>query len=160
MSLDITDTLAPDSAQVNADDFAGRTAVVTVAGAEKIAGDRPLAVHLHEFPGRPLKPGKTVRRILAAAGARAAAGGAPAAVVQRGTERTAGPGAGITQRPERPRGLEVVAGTGQHPNAGKSIDEGLGHSGLPDAGFTGQQDYAASPGDRLAPHRVEGAEDL
>ena len=67
MSLDITDTLAPDSAQVNADDFEGRTAVVTVAGVEKIAGDRPLAVHLHEFPGRPLKPGKTVRRILAAA---------------------------------------------------------------------------------------------
>ena len=67
MSLDITDTLAPDSAQVNADDFAGRTAVVTVAGVEKIAGDRPLAVHLHEFPGRPLKPGKTVRRILASA---------------------------------------------------------------------------------------------
>ena len=67
MSLDITDTLAPNSAQVNADDFAGRIAVVTVAGVEKIAGDRPLAVHLHEFPGRPLKPGKTVRRILAAA---------------------------------------------------------------------------------------------
>ena len=38
MSLDITDTLAPDSAQVNADDFAGRTAVVTVAGVEKIVG--------------------------------------------------------------------------------------------------------------------------
>ena len=40
MSLDITDTLAPNSAQVNADDFAGRIAVVTVAGVEKIAFDR------------------------------------------------------------------------------------------------------------------------
>ena len=67
MTLDITDTLAPNSSQVNADDFVGRTAVVTVAGVEKIAGDQPLAVHLHEFPGRPWKPGKTVRRILAAA---------------------------------------------------------------------------------------------
>ena len=67
MSLDITDTLAPNSSQVNADDFVGRTAVVTVAGVEKIAGEQPLAVHLVEFPGRPWKPGKTVRRILAAA---------------------------------------------------------------------------------------------
>ena len=67
MSLDITDTLAPKSDQINADDFIGRTAVVTVAGVERIAGEQPLAVHLHEFPGRPWKPGKTVRRILAAA---------------------------------------------------------------------------------------------
>ena len=65
--LDITDTLAPRSDQLNSDDFAGRTAVVTVAGVEKIAGEQPLAVHLNEFPGRPLKPGKTVRRSLAAA---------------------------------------------------------------------------------------------
>lgn len=67
MTLDITETLAPSSSQINADDFIGRTAVVTVAGVEKIAGEQPLAVHLHEFPGRPWKPGKTVRRILAAA---------------------------------------------------------------------------------------------
>ena len=67
MSLDITDTLAPKSDQINADDFIGRTAVVTVAGVERITGEQPLAVHLHEFPGRPWKPGKTVRRILAAA---------------------------------------------------------------------------------------------
>ena len=67
MTLDITETLTPSSSQINADDFAGRTAVVTVAGVEKIAGEQPLAVHLHEFPGRPWKPGKTVRRILAAA---------------------------------------------------------------------------------------------
>ena len=32
MSLDITDTLAPSSNQINADDFIGRTVVVTVAG--------------------------------------------------------------------------------------------------------------------------------
>ena len=67
MSLDITDTLAPSSNQINADEFVGRHVVVTVAGVERIAGEQPLAVHLHEFPGRPLKPGKTVRRILAAA---------------------------------------------------------------------------------------------
>lgn len=67
MSLDITDTLAPKSDQINADDFIGRHAVVTVAGVEKVAGEQPLAVHLHEYPGRPMKPGKTVRRILAAA---------------------------------------------------------------------------------------------
>ena len=65
MSLDITDTLAPKSDQINADDFIGRTAVVTVAGVERIAGEQPLAVHLHEYPGRPWKPGKTVRRLLA-----------------------------------------------------------------------------------------------
>ena len=67
MTLDITETLAPSSNQINADDFTGRTAVVTVVGVEKIAGEQPLAVHLHEYPGRPWKPGKTVRRILAAA---------------------------------------------------------------------------------------------
>lgn len=65
--LDITETLAPRSDQLNSDDFVGRTAVVTVAGVEKIAGDQPLAVHLVEYPGRAFKPGKTVRRILAAA---------------------------------------------------------------------------------------------
>ena len=67
MSLDITDTLAPKSDQINADDFIGRTAVVTVAGVERIDGEKPIAVHLREYPGRPMKPGKTVLRILAAA---------------------------------------------------------------------------------------------
>ena len=67
MSLDITDTLAPKSDQINADDFIGRTAVVTVAGVERVADEKPIAIHLHEYPGRPMKPGKTVLRILAAA---------------------------------------------------------------------------------------------
>ena len=62
--LDITDTLAPRSDQLNSDDFIGRTAVVTVAGVERIVGEQLLAVHLHEFPGRLWKSGKTVRRIL------------------------------------------------------------------------------------------------
>lgn len=65
--LDITETLAAKSDQINADDFAGRPATVTVEGATRGTPEQPLNVHLREFPGRAFRPAKTVRRILAAA---------------------------------------------------------------------------------------------
>jgi len=63
--VDLTDTIVPKSDQLNADDLLSgpRTFTVTevrLTGAE----DQPVAVHLAEFPGRPFKPSKTVRRIL------------------------------------------------------------------------------------------------
>lgn len=65
--LDITDTLAPKSTQVNADDFATGAATVTVAEVRRGNAEQPVQVHLAEYPGRPFMPAKTVRRILAAA---------------------------------------------------------------------------------------------
>ena len=58
MSLDITDTLAPKSDQINADDVAGRSVVVTVAGVEKIAGEQPLTRSPARVPRSPLEAGE------------------------------------------------------------------------------------------------------
>jgi len=63
--VDLTDTIVPKSDQLNADDLLSgpRTFTVTevrLTGSE----DQPVDVHLAEFPGRPFKPSKTVRRVL------------------------------------------------------------------------------------------------
>ena len=65
--LDISDTLAPKSTQINADDFATGPATVTVLEVRRGTPEQPVHVHLDEYPGRPFMPSKTVRRILAAA---------------------------------------------------------------------------------------------
>lgn len=65
--MDITETLAPRSDQINADDFitGPRTFIV-----EKVTAgtpEQPVEIHLAGLPGRPFKPSKTVRRLLVAA---------------------------------------------------------------------------------------------
>lgn len=76
MNLDISDTLAPKSDQLNGDDLIGGPRTFTVTEVRRMSSDeQPFAIHLAEFPhGRPFKPSKTVRRLLVAAwGADAAA---------------------------------------------------------------------------------------
>jgi hypothetical protein len=65
--MDITDTLAPKSDQLNADDLIHpRTA--TVVEVRKGTPEQPVEIVLDAYgPGRPFKPSKTVRRVLAAA---------------------------------------------------------------------------------------------
>lgn len=65
--MDITDTLAPKSDQLNADDLIHpRTA--TVVEVRKGSVEQPVEIVLDAYgPGRPFKPSKTVRRVLAAA---------------------------------------------------------------------------------------------
>ncbi|NLA37069.1 MAG: hypothetical protein GX868_15485 [Actinobacteria bacterium] len=65
--MDISDTIAPKSDQLNADDLIAGTRTVTVDKVTPGTPEQPVEIHLLEFPGRPFKPSKTVRRILVAA---------------------------------------------------------------------------------------------
>lgn len=65
--MDISDTIAPRSDQLNADDLIAGDRTVTVEKVTPGTPDQPVEIHLVEFPGRPFKPSKTVRRILVAA---------------------------------------------------------------------------------------------
>lgn len=65
--LDITRTTEPRSDQQNFDDYIGGPKVVTVSEVKKGSADQPVEVHLVEFPGRPFKPSKSMRRVLVAA---------------------------------------------------------------------------------------------
>jgi hypothetical protein len=63
--MDISDTLAPDSDQLDAVDLLGGPLTFTVEKVSKTGGEQPISVHLVEFP-RVWRPGKSMRRVLAA----------------------------------------------------------------------------------------------
>lgn len=66
--MDLTETTAPKSDQQNFDDYAaGITRTVTVTEVKRGNAEQPAEVHLAEFPGRPYKPSKSMRRVLVAA---------------------------------------------------------------------------------------------
>lgn len=64
--MDITETTAPRSDQQNFDDYATASKTVTVEEVKKGTVEQPVEVHLVEFPGRPFKPSKSMRRVLVA----------------------------------------------------------------------------------------------
>jgi hypothetical protein len=64
--MDITETTRPKSDQLNHDDVVIAPLTVTVTEVRRGTDDQPIELHLAEFPGRPFKPSKTVRRILVA----------------------------------------------------------------------------------------------
>ena len=63
--MDISDTLAPNSDQLDAVDLIGNPRTFTIAKVSKGKDDQPVNVHLAEFP-RVWRPGKSMRRVLAA----------------------------------------------------------------------------------------------
>lgn len=64
---DISDTLAPKSDQLDAVDLLSGPRTFTVTRVDvKTSDEQPVNVHLDEFP-RPWRPGKSMRRVLAAA---------------------------------------------------------------------------------------------
>lgn len=63
--MDISRTLEPKSDQQNFDDYVTGPKTVTVTEAKVVGGEQPVELHLAEFPGRPYKPGKSMRRVLA-----------------------------------------------------------------------------------------------
>ena len=63
--MDISESLAANSAQQNYDEFLAGPKTVTVSEVKKGTAEQPVEVHLVEFPGKPFKPAKTVRRLLA-----------------------------------------------------------------------------------------------
>jgi hypothetical protein len=65
--LDITKTVEPRSDQLNYDDVATHDLTITVTDVKQGPPDQPVELHSVEFPGRPYKPGKSMRRVLIAA---------------------------------------------------------------------------------------------
>lgn len=65
--FDMTESIAPKSDQLNAEDLLTGPRTFTVAEVKRGTTEQPVDVHLVEFPGRPFKPSKTVRRIMVAA---------------------------------------------------------------------------------------------
>jgi len=65
--FDLTESIAPRSDQLNAEDMLTGPRTVTITEVRKGSVEQPVDIHLAEFPGRPFKPSKTVRRILVSA---------------------------------------------------------------------------------------------
>lgn len=67
--LDLTESIAPKSDQMNADDLMSGPRTFTIAEVRKSASlEQPVDVYLAEFPeGRPFKPSKSMRRVMVAA---------------------------------------------------------------------------------------------
>lgn len=62
--MDITNTTEPKSDQQNYDDYIAGPKTVTITEVKKGSSEQPVELHLAEFPGRPYKPGKSMRRVL------------------------------------------------------------------------------------------------
>ena len=62
--MDIDDTIAPKSDQLNAEDLIGGPRTYTIDHAVVTSGEQPVNIHLVESPGRPYRPSKTMRRVL------------------------------------------------------------------------------------------------
>lgn len=66
--MDMTQSIAPRSDQLNAEDLLSGAQSVTIVSVSKGSAEQPVNVVLDEFgPGRPFRPCKTVRRIMVAA---------------------------------------------------------------------------------------------
>lgn len=64
--MDITKTTEPKSDQQNYDDYMTSPRTVTISEVKAGSAEQPVEVHLVEFPGRPYKPSKSMRRVLVA----------------------------------------------------------------------------------------------
>lgn len=65
MSFDISDTLAPNSDQLDAVDLLGGPQTFTISEVARHNAEQPVQIKLAEFP-RPWRPGKSMRRVLVA----------------------------------------------------------------------------------------------
>jgi hypothetical protein len=65
--MDITKTVEPKSDQLNYDDVASHPLTITIVEVKGGPPDQPVHLHNAEYPGRPYKPGKSMRRVLIAA---------------------------------------------------------------------------------------------
>lgn len=63
----MTESIAPRSDQLNADDLMAGPRTFTIAEVKRGNTEQPIDVHLVEFPGRPFKPSKSMRRVMVAA---------------------------------------------------------------------------------------------
>jgi len=65
--MDLTESIAPKSDQLNADDLMAGPVTVTISEVVKGSPEQPVDVRLVEFPGRAYRPSKSMRRILVSA---------------------------------------------------------------------------------------------
>jgi hypothetical protein len=65
--MDLSLTTAPDSTQVNAEDFLAGPRTVTITGVRAGTAEQPVNIDLAEYPDRAYRPGKSMRRVLVAA---------------------------------------------------------------------------------------------
>lgn len=65
--MDLTNSIAPKSDQLNAEDLIAGPRTFTIAEVRAGSDEQPVNVHLVEFPGRAYRPSKTERRIMVAA---------------------------------------------------------------------------------------------
>lgn len=65
--MNLNETIAPDSTQLNAEDMLAGPITVTITGVEKGTPDQPVNILLAEFPDRAYRPCKSMRRVLVAA---------------------------------------------------------------------------------------------
>lgn len=65
--MDLTETIAPRSDQINADDLIPGPVTVTVT--EVVAGtpEQPVDIRVEEYPGRAYRPSKSMRRVIVSA---------------------------------------------------------------------------------------------
>jgi hypothetical protein len=64
--MDISRTTEAKSDQQNFDDYLGGPKTVTVTEVKPGSAEQPVEIHLAEFPGKPYKPSKSMRRVLVA----------------------------------------------------------------------------------------------
>jgi hypothetical protein len=62
--VDLSETITPRSDQQNFDDYLAGSRTVTISGVTKGNAEQPVNVELTEYPGRPFKPNKSMRRVL------------------------------------------------------------------------------------------------
>jgi hypothetical protein len=62
--MDLSESITPRSDQQNFDDYLAGPRTVTVEKVTKGSVEQPVEIHLVEFPGRPYKPSKSMRRVL------------------------------------------------------------------------------------------------
>jgi len=89
--MDLTESIAPKSDQLNADDLMAGPVTVTIAEVAKGSPEQPVDVRLVEFPGRAYRPSKSMRRVMVSAwGAEAGTYGGRRLTLVRNPEITFG----------------------------------------------------------------------
>lgn len=65
--MDMSKSIEPKSDQINADDLVAGPVTVTIASVSQGNAEQPVNVELEQYPGRPFRPSKSMRRVLVAA---------------------------------------------------------------------------------------------
>lgn len=62
--MDLTESIAPKSDQLNAEDLLTGPRTFTIERVTEGSDEQPVNVHLVELPGRPYRPSKSMRRVM------------------------------------------------------------------------------------------------